>query len=99
MILMLSAASRADHVLDAGVEVLGVLADDHEVHVLVARLEALHRAGRAQVRVQAEHLAERDVDAAEARADGRRDRALEGDLVAPDRLEHVRPGAACRTGP
>ncbi len=89
MILMLSAASRADHVLDAGVQVLGVLADDDEVDVLVARLEALHRAGRAQVRVQAEGLAQRDVDAPEALADRRRDRALEGDLVALDRLEDV----------
>ena len=49
----------ADHVLDAGVEVLGVLADDDQVDVLVARLEALHRARRAQVGVQAERLAER----------------------------------------
>ena len=80
---------RADHVLDARVQVLGVLAHDHEVDVLVARLEALHRAGRAQVGVQAERLAERDVDAPEALADGRRDRALERDLVAPDRLEDV----------
>ena len=37
----------ADHVLDAGVQVLGVLADDDEVDVLVARLEALDRARRA----------------------------------------------------
>ena len=80
---------RADHVLDARVQVLGVLADDHEVDVVVARLEALDRAGRAQVRVQAEHLAQRDVDAAEAGADRRRDRALERDLVAPDRLQDV----------
>ena len=80
---------RADHVLDAGVEVLGVLADDHEVDVLVARLEALDRARRAEVRVQPERLAERDVDAPEALPDRRRDRALEGDPVAADRLEDV----------
>ena len=79
----------ADHVLDAGVQVLGVLADDHEVDVLVARVEPLHRAGRAQVGVQVERLAERDVDAPEALADRRRDRSLERDLVAPDRLEDV----------
>ena len=87
----------ADHVLDAGVEVLGVLADDDEVDVLVARLEALDRPRRAEVGVQPERLAERDVDAPEALADRRRDRALERDLVAPDRLEDVRPGAASRT--
>ena len=79
----------ADHVLDPGVEVLGVLADDDEVDVLVARVEALDRARRAQVRVEAERLAERDVDAPEARPDRRRDRALERDLVAADRFEDV----------
>ena len=79
----------ADHVLDAGVEVLGVLADDHEVDVLVARVEPAHRARRTQVRVQPQLLAERDVGAPEPPADGRGDRALEGYLVALDRLEHV----------
>ena len=39
MILMRLRGVRPDHVLDAGVEVLGVLADDDEVDVLVARLE------------------------------------------------------------
>ena len=86
----------ADDVLDARVEVLGVLADDDEVDVVEAADDALHRAGRAQVRVQAERLAERHVDAAEALPHRRRDRALDGDLVAPDRLEDVLPGAACR---
>ena len=75
--------------LDAGVQVLGVLADDHEVDVLVAGLEALDGASGPEVRVQAERLAQRDVDAPEALADRRRDRPLEGDLVAPDRLEDV----------
>ena len=78
-----------DHVLDAGVEVLGVLADDDEVDVLVARLEALDRPGGPQVGVQPQDLAERDVDAPEPRPDRRRDRPLERDLVALDRLEHV----------
>ena len=72
-----------------GVEVLGVLADDHEVHVVVARLEALDRAGGRRLAYRPSDLAQGHVDAAEAGADGRRDRALEGDLVAPDRLEHV----------
>ena len=47
-----------DPVLDARVQVLGVLADDDQVDVLVARLDALHRPRRAQVRVQVERLAE-----------------------------------------
>ena len=89
MILMHSAASGPDHVLDAGVQVLGVLADDDEVDVLVAGLETLDRARRAEVRVQAQRLAERDVDAPEALAYRRGDRPLQGDLVAADRLEDV----------
>ena len=56
-----------------------------------------HRLGGPQVGVQPERLAQTDVDAAEPAADRGRDRALEPDLVAPDRLEDVRPGAACRT--
>ena len=50
--------------------------------------DALHRAGRPEVRVQPERLAEGHVDAAEALPHGRGDRPLDGDLVAPDRLEH-----------
>ena len=79
----------ADHVLDAGVEVLGVLAHDDEVDVVEAAAHALHRLGRAQAGVQVELLAQRHVDAAEARADRRRDRPLDRHLVAADRLEHV----------
>ena len=55
----------ADHVLDAGVQVLGVLADDDQVDVVVARFDADHRLRRPEVRVQAERLAEPDVDAPE----------------------------------
>ena len=79
----------ADHVLDAGVEVLGVLADDDQVDVVVAEVEALHRAGRAHVGVQVERLAERDVDAPEPATDRGRDRTLERDVVAPDGVEDV----------
>ena len=87
MILMLSAASRPDHVLDAGVQVLGVLADDDQVDVVVARLDARHRLGGAQVGVQPERLAKPDVDAPEPAADRGGDRALEPDLRPPHRLE------------
>ena len=72
-----------------GVQVLRVLADDHEVDVLVARLEALDAAGRPEVRVQPERLAERHVDAAEPLPDRGGDRPLQRDLVALDRLEDV----------
>jgi hypothetical protein len=79
----------ADAVLDACVQVLRVLADDHQVDVLVARLEPLDRAGRPQVRVQVEGLPEGHVDAPEAFPDRRRDRALDRHAIAPDRLEDV----------
>jgi hypothetical protein len=76
-------------VLDARVQVLGVLSDDDEVDVLVARLQTADAARRPQVRVEPKHLAERHVDAAEPLPHWRRDRTLEGDLVALDRVQDV----------
>ena len=70
-------------VLDARVEVLGVLADDDDVDVLVPRADARVRLARAQAGVELELVAKRHVDRAEAGADRRRDRALERDAVAP----------------
>ncbi len=78
----------ADPVLDARVEVLGVLADDDEIHVLVARVDALDRLRWAKVGVQVEGLAKGDVDRSEAFADGRRDRTLQGDLGLADGIEN-----------
>ena len=75
--------------LDARVQVLGVLADDHEVDVVVARAHARVALARPDARVQVERLAQRDVDRAEARADGRRDRPLDRDRRAPDRVDHA----------
>ena len=80
---------RALLVLDAGVEVLGVLAHDHEVDVVEARADARVGLARAHLRVEVEALAQADVDRAEAAADRRRDRALERDPVAPDRVERL----------
>ena len=74
--------------LDAGVEVLGVLAHDHEVDVAVARAHAGVALARAHLREQVERLAQRDVDRAEAGADRRRDRALDRDARVRDRLDH-----------
>ena len=78
--------------LDAGVDVLGVLAEDHDVHPLGVR-HRRRRAGevahRPHAGVQIEHLPQRDVQAADAAADRRRQRSLDGDLVGPDRLERV----------
>ena len=74
-------------VLDARVQVLGVLAHDHDVDVVVARADAGVVLARAHAGVELELMPERDVHGAEARADRRRDRALEGDAVPLDRLE------------
>ena len=84
-----SASSRALLVLDAGVEVLGVLADDDQVDVLEARAHAGVALARAHLRVHVELLAERDVHRAEAAADRRRDRALQRDARLADRVEHL----------
>ena len=60
---------RALLVLDPGVEVLGVLADDDQVDVVEARADARVRLARPHLRVQVELLAQADVDRAEAAAD------------------------------
>ena len=78
---------RPDPVLDPGVQVLGVLAHDDQVDVVVAGLDALHRPRRTDVGVQLERLAQPDVDGAEAGADRGRDRSLDGHAVASDRLD------------
>ena len=76
-----------DDVLEAGVEVLGVLADDDEVDACEARRHRRQVPDRPQVGVEIERLAQADVDAGEALADRRRDRALQRDLVPADRIE------------
>jgi hypothetical protein len=80
---------RADHVLDAGVKVLGVLANDDEIHVLVAGPQTGDRPDRPEIRVKAKRLAQSHVDGPEALADRCRDGSLDGDLVAQDRVEDV----------
>ena len=76
-----------DLVLDARVLALRVLADGDEVDVVVERLVALDRLARPHVGVEAEFLAERQVEGAEALADGRHERALEADLVPVDGVD------------
>ena len=81
---------RAGLVLDAGVDVFGVLAEDHHVdllRVLHRRRHALELAHRAQADVEVEHLAQRDVQRADAAADRRRQRALDADEVLAERLD------------
>ena len=78
--------------LDAGVDVLGVLPEDH--HVDVAGL--LHRARHplepadgAQADVEVEELAQRHVQRADAAADRRRERPLDADEVLLEVLDRL----------
>ena len=89
-------------VLDAGVDVLGVLAEDHHVHVL-GRLDrrghAREVAHRADAGVEVELLPERHVERAEAAADRRGERALDGDQVIGRSRPGCRPAASCSSDP
>ena len=85
---------RADHVLDSGVEVFGVLADDDQVHVVVAGLEARDGPDGSEVRVQPQSLPQGDVDGPKSDTNGRRDGSLERDLVPQDGVEN-RLGKGC----
>ena len=79
----------AGFVLDARVEVLRVLAHDDEVDILVPRAHPFVRLARAQAGVQPELVAQRDVDRAEAGADRRGDRPLQGHAVRLHRRERL----------
>ena len=72
-----------------GVEVLGVLADDHDVGLGEARAHALVGLAGADAGVEVELLAEGDVDRAEARAHRGGRRALDGDPALADRVERA----------
>ena len=75
--------------LDAGVDVLRVLAEDHHVDlrgIAHRRGYALEPAHGAEADVEVEHLPERDVERADALADGRRQRTFDADQVFPIRL-------------
>ena len=85
--------ARDDLVLEPGVEVLGVLADDDQVDAGEAARHARQVADRPQVRVEIERLAQADVDAGEAFADRRRHRPLQRDLV-PVGSSRAAPAAA-----
>ncbi len=75
-------------VLDPGVEVLGVLADDDQVDVVEPAAHAGVALAGADLAVKVELLAERDVDRAEAAADRRCDRPLQRCAGLTDRVEH-----------
>ena len=75
--------------LDACVEVLVVLADDHDVRLGEAGAHPLVGLARPQAREEVELLAQGHVDRPEARAHGCRDRALDRGAALLDRLEHA----------
>lgn len=82
-----------DGVLDARVLALGVLADQDGVDVVVGGLVAGDGAAGPQVGEEVEGAAQGQVERDVALADGRGERALEGDLVALDALNRrVRDG-------
>src|SRR5207302_7346952 len=76
--------------LDAGVQVLRVLANDDQIDVVVATANPRIPLAGPHQRVEVEGLAQCDVDASDALADRRGQRAFDCHLVAPDRLEDVR---------
>jgi len=79
-------------VFDAGIDVFGVLAEDDDVELF----GPLHGRGDAGVvldgalaDVEVEDLAQADVERADAAADGRGERAFDGDMEAGDGVEGV----------
>jgi hypothetical protein len=77
---------------DAGVDVLGVLAEDDHVGLLGLldrRRHALEVLDRAQAHVQVKLLAKGDVERADAAADRRRERALDRDDELAQHLERL----------
>ena len=74
--------------LDAGVNVLGVFAeDDHvgQLRLLHRTRHALEPAHRAQAGVQVENLAQGDIDRTDATADRRGERSLDADEIFAER--------------
>src|SRR5690606_33829435 len=67
----------ADPVLDARIEIFGVLPVEDDVYVLVREVEPRQAQGGPDVGVQIELLAQRHVDRAEPRPDGRREWPLQ----------------------
>ena len=80
---------RALLVLDPGVEVFGVLADDDQVDFVETRSHARIGLARADLPVEVEALAEGDVHGPEADSDRCRDRPLEGNAGLANRVEDL----------
>lgn len=85
--------------LDAGVEVLGVLAHDNQVNVAEARAVARLRQAGANAGVQVKMLAQGHVNATETRSDRRGDGALDSNFGLGDCIEHVLGQRRAKLGP
>jgi hypothetical protein len=78
--------------LDAGVDVLGVFAEDdhvHEVRPFYRRLHAPEVPNGTQAHVQVELLSQRDVERSNSAANRSRQRALDANEVLPEGLERL----------
>ena len=83
---------RTTFPLDARIDVLGVFAENHHVHLfgmLDGRGDTLEPANGSQADVQVEHLAERDIQAADTFADRRGQRAFDADEIVLERLDGI----------
>ena len=91
MILRLSTTPGHHFVLQARVQVLGVLAKDRKVErqVVKSRLQTGQHPHRPEIRIQAQLLAQRDIDALVSAADRRGGRALQSDARDFERREDV----------
>ena len=79
-------------VVNAGIDVLRVLAEDDHVHllrVLHGRRNALEVLHRAQAHVEIEHLPQGDIERADAAADRRGQRAFDADQEFLEGLDRV----------
>src|SRR5256712_1258082 len=77
-------------ILDARIDVLDVLAEDHHIELprlLHGRRHAFEVAHGPDAGVEVEHLAQRDVERADPAADGRGEGPLDRDAVCADRVK------------
>ena len=70
--------------LNARIEVFGVFAHDHQVNILIAPACSWNGQNRTKACEQAQRLSQRNVHAAKARSDRRRDRAFDSNLISLD---------------
>ena len=83
---------RTGGVLDAGVNVLGIFTEDHDVdllRVLHRRRNSFVPTNRPQADKQVQHLPQRNVQGADAAAHGRGQRPFDADVVFAERLDRI----------